>query len=59
MDNVVESVGVRDRPDDDYLTKIMRHGILEKACECDHPTCLREAHAQLIVYLENPELTNR
>lgn len=60
MNNVVKSSDVYDGPDDDYLARITRHEILEKACACDHPACLREAHAQLTAYLENPtEFTNR
>jgi len=53
MNNLVESFGMHDRPHDDYVTRQMRHIVLQKACACDHPACLREAHAQLIAYLEN------
>ncbi|RLU27560.1 hypothetical protein DMN91_001364 [Ooceraea biroi] len=54
MTNIVESLSVHDRPDDNYFTKITRYEVLERACACGHPMCLREAHAQLIAYLENP-----
>jgi hypothetical protein len=53
MNNLLESFGMHDGPHENYLTKIMRHRILEKACACDHPECLREAHTQLIAYLED------
>ncbi|CAL1686825.1 unnamed protein product [Lasius platythorax] len=58
MNNIIETIGTQDRPNDDYFTKVTRHAILNDACTYDHPLCLREAHAQLITYLENPMLAN-
>ncbi|XP_012230689.2 aminopeptidase N-like [Linepithema humile] len=59
MDNIVQTVGMQDRPNDDYFTKMARNAILEGACASDHPICLHAAHAQLIEYLKNPSLANR
>lgn len=58
MNNIIETIGTQDRPNDDYFTKITRHTILNDACTYDHPLCLREAYTQLINYLENPTLAN-
>lgn len=58
MNNIIETIGTQDYPNDDYFTKVIRHAILNDACIYDHPLCLREAHAQLIAYLENPMLAN-
>lgn len=58
MNNIIETIGTQDRPNDDYFTKVTRHAILNDACTYDHPLCLREAHAQLINYLENSTLAN-
>lgn len=54
MNTIIETVGMQDRPNDDYFMKILRFEILQQACAIDHPVCLHEAHAQLIAYLENP-----
>lgn len=60
MNNIVETVGTQDRPNDDYFTKLMKNAILEDACVLDHPACLNEAYTQLIDYLENSMiLSNR
>ncbi|XP_018399655.1 PREDICTED: aminopeptidase N-like [Cyphomyrmex costatus] len=53
MNNIVETVGTQDRPNDDYFTKFTRNAILEDACVYGHPTCLNEAYTQLIDYLNN------
>lgn len=58
MNNIIETVGIQDHPNDDYFTKVIRHAILQDTCSNDHPLCLREAHTQLINYLENPSLAN-
>ncbi|XP_050466427.1 aminopeptidase N-like isoform X2 [Cataglyphis hispanica] len=58
MNNIIETVGIQDHPNDDYFTKVIRDAILKDTCFNDHPLCLREAHAQLINYLENPTLAN-
>lgn len=59
MDNIIQTIGMQDRPNDDYFTKMARNAILEGACACDHPVCLHTARAQLIEYLKNPSLANR
>lgn len=58
MNNIIETIGTQDRPNDDYFIKIIRHAILNDACIYDHPLCLREANVQLITYLENPMFAN-
>lgn len=56
MNNIVETIGTQNHPNDDYFIKLTRNAILEDACVLDHPICLREAYTQLIAYLENPTL---
>ncbi|KYN33599.1 Aminopeptidase N [Trachymyrmex septentrionalis] len=53
INNIVETVGTQDRPNDDYFTKFTRNAILEDACVFDHPACLNKAYTQLINYLNN------
>ncbi|KYN14240.1 Aminopeptidase N [Trachymyrmex cornetzi] len=60
MNNIVETVGTQDRPNDDYFTKFTRNAILEDACVFDHPACLNKVYTQLIDYLKNSTiLSNR
>jgi len=60
INNIVETIGIQDHPNDDYFTKLTRSAILEDACAFDHPTCLCKAYTQLVDYLKNSTiLTNR
>ncbi|KAG5311631.1 AMPN Aminopeptidase, partial [Acromyrmex insinuator] len=53
INNIVETIGTQEHPNDDYFTKFTRNAILEDACVFDHPACLNKAYTQLIDYLKN------
>ncbi|XP_011643082.1 membrane alanyl aminopeptidase-like [Pogonomyrmex barbatus] len=59
MNNIIRTIGIQSRPNDDYFTKMTRYEMLHHVCGFDHPTCLHEAHTQLIAYLENSTFAKR
>ncbi|XP_043289619.1 uncharacterized protein [Venturia canescens] len=58
MNNFIEKVGYETRDDDDYVTKLSKKNIVERACLWGHAGCSSYSSQRLLEYIDKP-LENR